>query len=158
MKIMNRFVLPLVVLALLLGGRDAAIAQSATGQITGTLSDATGAVVPGAAVSIMNQETGLSREVTANESGDYTLPLLPVGLYSVTTQAEGFQVVRRTDIRLNVNQTLRVNFEMVIGEVTETIEVQATAAAIDTETSSVGHVVSQKQVTQLPLNGRSFLQ
>ena len=84
--------------------------------------------------------------------------LLPVGLYSVTTQAEGFQVNRRTDVRLNVNQTLRVNFEMVIGEVTETIEVQATAAAIDTETSSVGHVVSQKQVTQLPLNGRSFLQ
>ena len=158
MKIMNRFVLPLVVLALFLGGRDAAIAQSATGQITGTLSDATGAVVPGAAVSIMNQETGLSREVTASDSGDYTFPLLPVGLYSVTTQAEGFQVVRRTDIRLNVNQTLRVNFEMVIGEVTETIEVQATAAAIDTETSSVGHVVSQKQVTQLPLNGRSFLQ
>ena len=155
---MKYFVLTLAVLAFLLGGTTAAIAQSATGQINGTLSDATGAVVPGAAVNLTNQETGLTREMTSNESGDYTFPLLPVGLYSVTTQAEGFQVNRRTDIRLNVNQTLRVDFEMVVGEVTETIEVQAAAAAIDTETSSVGHFVSQKQVTQLPLNGRSFLQ
>ena len=155
---MKYFVLTLAVLAFLLGGTTVAIAQSATGQINGTLSDATGAVVPGAAVNLTNQETGLTREMTSNESGDYTFPLLPVGLYSVTTQAEGFQVNRRTDIRLNVNQTLRVDFEMVVGEVTETIEVQAAAAAIDTETSSVGHFVSQKQVTQLPLNGRSFLQ
>ena len=133
-------------------------AQTATGQINGTLGDASGAVVPGANVTVINQETGLTRESSTNESGDYTFPFLPVGLYTVQANLEGFQQARRTDIRLNVNQTLRVDFDMVIGEVTETIEVAAIAAAIDTETAAVGHTVSQKQVTQLPLNGRSFLQ
>ena len=133
-------------------------AQTATGQINGTLADASGAVVPGANVTVISQETGLTRETSTNESGDYTFPFLPVGLYTVQSNLEGFQQARRTDIRLNVNQTLRVDFDMVIGEVTETIEVAAIAAAIDTETAAVGHTVSQKQVTQLPLNGRSFLQ
>jgi hypothetical protein len=136
------------------GGLDA---QTATAQINGTIADDSGAVIPGAGVSVTNQETGLTRETSTNESGDYTFLLLPVGLYSVTAQSDGFQAARRTDIRLNVNQTQRIDFSMVIGQVTETIEVAAGAVAIDTETSAVGHTVSQKQVTQLPLNGRNFL-
>lgn len=133
-------------------------AQTATGQINGTIGDATGAVIPGAGVTVTNEETGLTRETSTNESGDYTFPFLPVGRYSVQANSEGFQQARRVGIRLNVNQTLRVDLDLVIGEVTETIEVAATAAAIDTETASVGHTVSQRQVTQLPLNGRNFLQ
>ena len=133
-------------------------AQTATGQINGTVTDTSGAVVPAAGVTLINEETGLTRETSTNESGDYTFPFLPVGLYTVQANSEGFQQVRRTGVRLNVNQTLRINVEMVIGSVTETIEVAAVAAAIDTETASVGHTVSQRQVTQLPLNGRSFLQ
>ena len=133
-------------------------AQTATGQINGTVADATGAVVPGAGVTVTNQETGLQRETSTNERGDYTFPYLPVGIYTVQANTEGFQQARRTDVVLNVNQTLRVDFDMVIGEVTETIEVAGVVAAIDTETAAVGHIVSQRQVTQLPLNGRSFLQ
>jgi hypothetical protein len=76
----------------------------------------------------------------------------------VTAETPGFQTARRTEITLQVNQTLRVDMEMSVGEVTETVEVVATSAAIDTETATVGTTVSQKQVTQLPLNGRSFLQ
>ena len=135
-----------------------ASAQTATGQINGTVADSTQAVVPGAGITLTNQETGLTREASTNESGDYTFPYLPVGLYTVVANSQGFQQARRTDVRLNVNQTLRVDFDMVIGEVTETIEVAGIIAAVDTETSAVGHTVSQKQVTQLPLNGRSFLQ
>jgi hypothetical protein len=133
-------------------------AQTATGQINGTLKDASGAVIPGAKVTLSSEQTGLTRETQSNATGDYTFPLLPVGVYSVTAETPGFQAARRTQITLNVNQTLRVDMEMSVGEVTETVEVVATSAAIDTETASVGTTVSQKQVTQLPLNGRNFLQ
>ena len=74
-------------------------AQTATGQINGTLADASGAVVPGANVTVISQETGLTRETSTNESGDYTFPFLPVGLYTVQSNLEGFQQARRTDIR-----------------------------------------------------------
>ena len=105
----------------------AANAQTATGRINGTLTAASGVVVPGADVTVANQDTDLTRETSSNENGHHLLPLLPVGLYSVSAQSQGFQVARRTDIRLNVNQVLRVHFDMVIRGITETIEVQATA-------------------------------
>jgi hypothetical protein len=133
-------------------------AQTATGQINGTLTDASGAVIPAAKVTLASEQTGLTRETATNASGDYVFPLLPVGVYSVTAEAAGFQTARRTEITLRVNQTRRIDLEMAVGELTETVEVVAESAAIDTETAAVGTVVSQKQVTQLPLNGRNFLQ
>jgi hypothetical protein len=133
-------------------------AQTATGQINGTLKDASGAVIPGAKIVLQSEQTGLTRETQSNATGDYVFPLLPVGVYSITAESAGFQTARRTQINLRVNQTLRIDLEMAVGEVTETVEVVATSAAIDTETASVGTTVSQKQVTQLPLNGRNFLQ
>jgi hypothetical protein len=145
-------------LAALLAMTGGLKAQTATGQINGTLKDASGAVIPGAKVTLSSEQTGLTRETQSNATGDYTFPLLPVGVYSVTAETPGFQTARRTEITLQVNQTLRVDMEMSVGEVTETVEVVATSAAIDTETATVGTTVSQKQVTQLPLNGRSFLQ
>lgn len=142
-------------LLLMAGGLNA---QTATGQINGTLTDASGAVIPGAKVTLSSDQTGLTRETESNATGDFVFPLLPVGVYSVTAETPGFQTARRTEITLRVNQTLRVDMEMSVGEVTETVEVVAESAAIDTETATVGTVVSQKQVTQLPLNGRNFLQ
>jgi hypothetical protein len=144
--------------ALLFSLAGTAKAQSTSAQITGTVRDTTGAVIPAAKVTVVNQLTGQTRESATNAGGDYTFPALPVGVYSVSAASAGFSLARQNDIRLNVNQVLRVDLELVVGEVTETIEVQATAAAIDTETASVGQVVSQRQVTQLPLNGRNFLQ
>jgi hypothetical protein len=155
---MKRTMLFSMTLFCLLGLTEALEAQTATGQITGTVTDASGAVVPGAKVTANSQLTGLTRTAITSASGDYVLTLLPVGVYSVTAEKEGFRVAKRSEIQLNVNQVVRIDLGMNVGQVTETVEVQATAAAIETETSSVGHVVSQKQVTQLPLNGRNFLQ
>jgi hypothetical protein len=147
-----------IVLALLLSTAATLRAQSARGQITGTVRDSTNAVVPNAKITVTNQLTGETREGSTNESGSYTFAILPVGVYSVSAESQGFRIAKQTDIQLNVAQILRVDLELTVGEVTETIEVQATAAAIDTETAAVGQIVSQRQVTELPLNGRNFLQ
>jgi hypothetical protein len=143
---------------LLIGSWSAAWAQTATGQITGTVRDVTGAVIPGVKVTVTNQLTSMARETNTSETGDYVVPLLPVGVYTVTAERQGFRLARRTDVQLNVNQVVRIDLELAVGEVTETVEVKAAAAAIDTETATVGHVVTNRQVTQLPLNGRNFLQ
>ena len=134
------------------------MAQTATGQITGTVTDSSGAVVPQAHVALKSQLTGATREATTNASGNYVFALLPVGVYSVTAKLQGFCTAKRSDIRLNVDQVARVDLELAVGEVTQTVEVKATTATIDTDTSTVGQMVSERQVTQLPLNGRNFLQ
>lgn len=133
-------------------------AQSASGQITGTVKDSSGAVIAGAAVSLSSQLTGQSRRSTTNETGSFSFPLLPVSVYSVTVDQKGFRGSKRTDISLNVDQVARIDIEMQVGEVTETVNVRESATSIDTESASVGQVVSQRQVSQLPLNGRNFLQ
>ena len=155
---MKKAALLSIVFALLLGSAAGLRAQSARGQITGTVRDASNAVIPNAKVTVSNQLTGETRESATNESGSYTFAALPVGVYTVSAESQGFRTAKQTDIQLNVAQVLRVDLDMTVGEVTETIEVQATAAAIDTETAAVGQIVSQRQVTELPLNGRNFLQ
>jgi len=133
-------------------------AQSATGQITGTVKDSTGAVVPGAAVTAISELTGARRDATANKEGNYVFALLPVSVYSVTAELQGFRPAKRTGVRLNVDQVYRVDLELQPGGLTEAVEVQAATVAIDTETATVGQVITEKQITDLPLNGRNFLQ
>jgi hypothetical protein len=133
-------------------------AQSATGQITGSVRDASGAVIPRVKVTLKNQQTGLTRDTTTNENGSYSIPLLPVGVYSVSAEAAGFSTAQQTDITLNVDQVVRVDLNLAVGSTSETVNVQASAVSIDTETAGVGQVVTTKQVTDLPLNGRNFLQ
>jgi hypothetical protein len=132
-------------------------AQTATGQITGTVKDTSGAVVPGATVTVHSDLTGLTRTATTNPSGDYSFPLLPVGTYSVSAQLQGFSVARESGIRLNVDQVARIDLTLAVGATTETVEVQSATVAIDTETATVGQVITEKQITDLPLNGRNFL-
>jgi hypothetical protein len=144
--------------AVLFGISGVVRGQTATGQITGTVRDTTGAVVAGVKVTVASALTGLTRETMTSATGDYVVPLLPVGQYSVTAEQTGFRAAKRSDIQLSVNQTVRIDLEMEVGAVTETVEVQAAAVAIDTESSTVGQLVTQRQVTQLPLNGRNFLQ
>lgn len=132
--------------------------QSATGQITGTVKDSTGAVVAGVPVTIASQLTGQVRRTTTNEAGTYSVPLLPVSVYSVTVDQKGFRTAKRSDIQLNVDQVVRVDIELQVGELTETVDVKESAVSVDTETAAVGQVVATRQVTELPLNGRNFLQ
>lgn len=151
-------VLLMVVFAGLSGMADTLRGQTATGQITGTVRDSTDAVIPEVKVTVNSQLTGETRETTTNDSGGYTFALLPVGLYTVAAESQGFRLARQTDNRLNVNQVLRIDLRLEVGAVTETVEVHATAAAVDSDSAAIGQVVTQRQVTDLPLNGRNFLQ
>jgi hypothetical protein len=141
----------------LLAMADTARAQTATGQITGTVKDSTGAVVPGASVTVHSDLTGLTRTGASNPSGDYSFPLLPTGVYSVSAELTGFSVAKQSGIRLNVDQVARIDLTLAVGAGTETVEVKAATVALDTETATVGQVITEKQITDLPLNGRNFL-
>ncbi|HKQ73798.1 MAG TPA: TonB-dependent receptor [Blastocatellia bacterium] len=154
----RRVVVTLIALfASVFGAAGAVMAQTATGQITGAVRDANGAVLAKAKVKVNSELTGITRETTTNEEGIYVFPLLPVGVYAVTVEQQGFRSAKRANISINVDQIVRADFELTVGEVSAIVEVESGAVALDTETSSVGQIVSQKQVTQLPLNGRNFL-
>ena len=147
----------IVALVVVLGFAGTSRAQTATGQITGTVSDSTGAVMAKVKVTVSNQNTGLQRETLTNDQGTFTVPLLPVGIYLVTAEQTGFKLAMLSDVQLNVDQVQRVNLELSAGNVSERVEVKADAATVDTETATIGQVISEKQVTDLPLNGRNFL-
>jgi Carboxypeptidase regulatory-like domain len=138
------------ILALLLGSVSPVTAQTATGQITGAVRDASGGVISQAKVTVANDRTGFTRQGTTNESGAYTFALLPVGTYSVTAEAAGFQPAKRADINLNVDQVARIDLDLSVGSTKETVTVEASTLAVETETSTVGQVVNERQVTQLP--------
>ncbi|MEN3337744.1 MAG: hypothetical protein V7647_1420 [Acidobacteriota bacterium] len=147
-----------LVLAAVLFGTGTLSAQTATGQITGSVQDTSGAVMRKVKVLVTNQDTGLTRETTTNEQGDYVVPLLPVGHYVVTAEQSGFKVALRSDVILTVDQIQRVDFQLEAGNLSETVEVKAEAVALDTGSASVGQTITEKQVTELPLNGRNFIQ
>ncbi|HKQ79691.1 MAG TPA: carboxypeptidase regulatory-like domain-containing protein [Blastocatellia bacterium] len=155
----RRVIVTLIALfAFVIGATGAAMAQTATGQITGAVKDGTGAVLAKARVKVDSALTGLTRETTTNDEGIYVFPLLPVGVYSVTVEQQGFRAARKANITINVDQIVRADFDLTVGEVSAIVEVEAGAVALDSETASIGQIVSQRQVTQLPLNGRNFLQ
>ena len=138
-----------------LGLIGAAWAQTSTGTITGTVSDTTGAVVAGARVVISNAATGAKLEVQSNSEGTYTAPLLPPGGYSVTVTASGFKTFEQSGIRLQVQQQARVNVTLQLGALSESVSVSADAALVEATTSSVGKVVDNKRILELPLNTRN---
>ena len=134
------------------------LAQTATGQITGTVRDPSGAVMPGVKVAVTNEQTGLTRQTVSGANGEYVIPLLPVGVYVVTGELTGFKTAIHTAVALTVDQIQRVDMLLAAGNLSETVEVQANALILDTGSASVGHTITEKQVTDLPLNGRNFLQ
>jgi hypothetical protein len=129
----------------------------ATGTILGTVLDNSGAVVTGATVTVTNVATGVSNQTRTGSSGDYTVPFLQPGTYKVTVEAQGFQQSVLQDVGLVVAQEARANFNLKPGAVSETVSVEANAVSLDTDTSAVSQTVTQKQVDQLPLNGRNFV-
>jgi hypothetical protein len=131
---------------------------SSVGNITGAVIDPSGSAIPGATISIRNIHTNQTRETRTGEAGLYTVTSLPVGDYHLTATAQGFQRVEVSDVKLDVNATLRVDVAMTVGQVTETVEVAAQAPLLNTENASTGQVIEAKRVTELPLNGRDFQQ
>jgi hypothetical protein len=129
----------------------------ATGTILGTVLDNTGAVVTGATVTVTNVATGVSNQTKTSSSGDFTVPFLQPGTYKLTVEASGFQQSVLQNVTLVVAQEARANFSLKPGAVTESVSVEASAVSLDTDTAAVSQIVTQKQVDQLPLNGRNFV-
>lgn len=129
-----------------------------SGTVQGTVTDDTGAVIPGAQVVVSNIETGVSSEASTNEVGFFTVPGLNPGLYSVTCSSEGFSSKEFPEVRLEVQQTMRIDCAMAVGSVTETVEVNAAAILIQSEKTEVGQVIDSKRILEMPLNGRNYLE
>ena len=133
-------------------------AQAAVGEITGSVTDPTGAAVANATIVITNNATDLQRTTTTNGDGIYSAPALPPGRYSVKVNMSGFKSDVRNGIDLQVEQVQRLDFALQIGDVKESVEVGAQAATLDTENAEVGTVVETRRIEELPLNGRNYLQ
>lgn len=154
-----RFILaaPLAMLLVLAIGTGRAAGQATTGGITGTVTDSSGALVPNAAVQITNTGTSQTQSVTSNAQGRYIAPDLPIGTYSVQASAPGFQTVVHNGIVLTVGGQTTVDFLLAVGQAQQTVTVAGQAAQVETS-NAVDNLVEPTQMTQLPLNGRDFLQ
>jgi hypothetical protein len=134
----------------------AAMAQENTATITGQVQDTSGAGVVGATVTARNVQTGLERSVTSNETANYTLPLLPIGSYELSSEKQGFQKVVKTGIVLEIDQHARVDFVLNVGATTSSVQVTAEIPLTQTDSSSTGAVIDNRKVIEMPLNGRQF--
>ena len=148
-------ILPLITL---LVGQTISLAQEGSGVLVGTVTDRSNAVVPGATVTITHTGTGLTRTTTTDSSGDYELRSLPIGRYDVVVTGSGFATLKSTGAEIAVGTKTRLDVQMQLATVTQDITVTAHSAVIDTESGSGGALLSSSQVTNLPLNGRNFLQ
>jgi hypothetical protein len=145
-----------VVVYLLVAMAASARAQIGAGQVTGTVTDATGAAMPGAVVTATHLERALSSETASSSAGVYTLPNLSPGVYRIDVTLTGFGPARRDDVRIETGSSVRVDFELAVGTGNEAITVVAGTPVLRT-TASLGQVVSEEKVVGLPLNGRSFV-
>ncbi|HUQ92499.1 MAG TPA: TonB-dependent receptor [Bryobacteraceae bacterium] len=135
-----------------------AFAQVSSGSLNGLVTDAGGAVVPNASLKIRDTATGVVFETTSNQTGFYAVPNLKPAIYEVTASAAGFKASIVRNVQLEVNQTLRLDLKLEIGEVLQTVEVSGAVPLLETVNTKLGTVVETKQVTELPLNGRQFAQ
>jgi hypothetical protein len=131
--------------------------QTTTGRILGTVRDTSGAAIAGAEVIVYNAQTGLRRELKTDESGTYNVPLLDPGEYRIQVRQQGFKSLTRAGILLSVADALRVDLELTLGSLQETIEVSAAPPALQTDSAAMGTLVNQRAVQDLPLNGRNYV-
>ena len=152
---MFRFLALCVALAL----PAAASAQTvAIAQISGVVTDESGAALPGVEVQVTQTSTGLTRFVITGSGGDYVLPNLPIGPYRLDAKLQGFNTYEQTGITLQVGSSPVININMKVGTLEETVTVTAGATMIETRSTAVGSVVSQEQIVGLPLDGRQASQ
>src|SRR5690348_16724824 len=155
----RRFGLQALLLLLSIGLLVGVHAQSSTtGNITGTVRDPQGAAVPKAEITITEDKTGASRTVTTNDDGFYNAPALPAGVYTITASPSGFKKTILTNVELHVSENKTVNIDLQVGQVTETVTITSDAAPVEVRSGEVSSLISEKQVTELPLNGRNYAQ
>lgn len=130
----------------------------ATGSFSGTVVDKSGSAVQGANVTATSQATGVARQAKTDEVGHYVIPFLPASIFTVRVEFQGFQTVETKDLRLQVDEARVLDFTLAPSAVTSSVEVLAEAVAVETTNPSLGQVITAQEVSQLPLNGRDFVQ
>ena len=128
------------------------------GEITGEVKDSSGGGVAAASVTVTNQATNAARTAISNDAGVYSFPALQPGLYALKVEKPGFKTYTQSNIELQVQQTVRLDVTLQIGQVSETIEVSGSAGLLTTENATVGTVIENRRIVDLPLNGRNYLQ
>lgn len=132
------------------------LGQFETAEVLGTVTDASGAAVPQASVTLTNQDTGIQAKATTGENGNYNFFNVRVGRYAIVVERDGFAKFTTSNVTVNVNARQRVNVTLAVGAVTESVEVSGAAAAIETDSSEHGQVINTRQIVELPLNGRNY--
>src|SRR5438128_7047000 len=150
----ERFVTAIVVLSAL--PTCLVFAQTSAATILGVVKDTTGALIPGVSITVKHTETGQTRTAISSDSGDYNVPLLPVGAYELTTTMPGFKQEVRRGINLVVGQQAVVNLTLEVGAAAEQVTVTEEAPLVNTTLSSTSGLITEQQIKELPLNGRSF--
>ncbi len=145
----------LLLLLIMISGN--ARAQSPQGTLTGTVTDAQGASVPGATVTALQVGTNQQFTATTSQDGTYAIAALPTGTYEVTSTATGFTTYKQTNVILEVGQRRGLDIQLTVGAVTDTVTVVGSAANVQTEDSSLGETFEQQRIENLPLNGRHVL-
>ena len=136
---------------------SAALAQEFRGTLQGAITDPTQATVPNAAVTLKNLENGIQRDTTADGAGHYLFPFVVPGSYSLTVKAAGFKTTVRDGIQISVNDNLKVDVAMPLGQASDTVQVTGDVATVQAESSSLGSVISEKIIDSQPLKGHSSL-
>src|SRR5271168_3403261 len=147
-----------VVLGGMVGLSSSFLHGQATGSFSGTVSDKAGAVISGATVKATSPATGVSREAKTDDSGHYVIPVLPVAIYTIRVEAQGFGIAEQKEVRLQVDEHRELDFSLQPASVTTSVEVNATEVAVETTNPTLGQVITSEQVAELPLNGRDFVQ
>src|SRR5258708_21034300 len=143
-------------ITLMFAGALAAHAQVVGGTISGIVRDANGATLSGATVTVRQIETGATRTLTTDDEGRFFAPSVPVGTFSVTSAHDGFEPQVQSGIALTVGQSLRLSFTLGLEKVQQQIEVDAVGASVNTTTQQTSGLIDEKQVKELPFNGRSY--
>ena len=146
----------IVLIAFLLGAQ--AFAQTTNGLMTGTITDAAGAVVAGAQVNITNQGTSELRTTTTDANGYYIVPQLPPGIYNISIKKQGFATVDRPNVQLQVNRSATLDFKLTVSSTAQTMQVTGAPPALNTTSATLGDVIGHSATVDLPLNGREFTQ
>lgn len=133
------------------------LGQTTNATIVGSVTDAAGAILQGVTITATNTETQAVRTVTTDSDGNYTITNLPIGIYQVTAELSNFKRSVLDPVQLGVNQTARLDVQLQLGNVSETVNVEASAPLIDSETSTVAQTIENRTIVQLPLNGRNFI-
>jgi hypothetical protein len=151
-------ILRVAVVVFLFGASITVHAQVESGKIVGTVKDASGAVVADAAVAVTETQTNVQRKTKTDSNGEYVVTELKSGEYTVAVEREGFKKALQAPFKLDVNQVVRVDITLAVGSISEQMVVTAAAPLIESETSSLGQVIGQSQVHDLPLDGRDFVE